>query len=269
MSVLRINTDNPADVAKLREAMHYEGPQVFPRKTRYGDWDALAKGLEPVEAIPDVLVPKDSFKEVIAAAEKARSFPIHHMYDTWCPKGTKFNQNGLGYCWTWSATACLMTVRASEVKPFVSLAPVSMGYLVGWRNEGNYLEAVINGLREKGVCPGDFNSLQNKASAWSALDSERSKYRLRAVWDTNPRAGDATMIQHCLSILAYGRPLHGAWNWWGHAVAIVGMRWDESLLNNVAFILRNSHNESDVIELTGSRAVPDEAYGYISTEVEE
>jgi hypothetical protein len=45
------------------------------------------------------------------------------------------------------------------------------------------------------------------------------------------------------------------------------MRWDESLLNNVAFVLRNSHNESDVIELTGSRAVPDEAYGFISTEL--
>lgn len=269
MSVLRINTDNPADMALLREHPLFGVPEVYPRRTRYGEADALALGLEPVEAVPDVLIPKDSYKEVIAACEKARSFPLHHLHDSWAPPGTKFNQNGLGYCWTWSSTACMMTVRAAELKPFVSLASVSMGYLVRWANQGNYLESVINGLREKGICPGDFNDHSNSASKWSSLDSERAKYRLRAVWDTNPRAGDATMIQHCLSILAYGRPLQGAWNWWGHAVAIVGMRWDESLLNNVAFILRNSHNESDVIELTGSRAVPDEAYGFISTEVTE
>lgn len=265
MSVLRINTDSVADMAILRAHPMFSVQEVYPRRTRYGDTDAEALGLTPVEAVPDVLVPKDSFKEVIQRCEAEKSFPLHHMYASWCPKGTKYNQNGLSYCWTFSGTACLMTVRAAEAKPFISLAPVSMGYLVGWKNQGNYLESYIQGAREKGVCPGDFASLDNRSGTWSSLDGERSKYRIRTVWDTNPRAGDATMVQHCLSILAYGRPLFGAWNWWSHAVMVVGMRWDESLLNNVAFILRNSHNEDDVIELTGSRAVPDEAYGFIDT----
>jgi hypothetical protein len=187
------------------------------------------------------------------------------MYDSWRPKGTKYNQNGIGYCWTWSGTGCVMTCRALEDKDKVILAPVSMGYLVGWSNRGNYLESFINGAREQGICPGELNDHRNQASVWQPLEAERKKYRLGTVWDTNPRAGDATMIQHCLSILSYGRPLYCAWNWWGHAVACVGIRWDETLLNNVAFILRNSHNESDVIELTGSKAVPDEAYGFIDT----
>ena len=269
MSVLRINTDNPADMALLKEHPMFGVPEVYPRRSRYGEADALALGLEPVEAVPDVLVPKDSFKEVIEACEKAKSFPLAHMHASWAPPGTKYNQNGLGYCWTWSATACMMTLRAAELKPFVSLAPVSMGYLVRWANQGNYLESVLNGLRDKGVCPGDFNDHRNSASAWSSLDGERAKYRLQAVWDTNPRAGDAVMTQHCLSILAYGRPIILAYQWWSHALSLVGMRWDESALNGIVWVIRNSHNESDVIELTGSRGVPDEAFGLVSTAVAE
>lgn len=269
MSVLRINTDNPADMALLKEHPMFGVPEVYPRRTRYGEADALALGLEPVEAVPDVLVPKDSFKEVIEACEKAQSFPLHHMHASWAPPGLKYNQNGLPLCWTWSATACLMTLRSAELKPTVSLAPVSMGYLVGWRDQGNYLESVINGLRDKGVCPGDLNDHRNSASAWSSLDSERAKYRLLSVWDTNPRAGDAVMTQHCLSILAYGRPILLAYNWWSHALSLVGMRWDASVLNGIVWVIRNSHNESDVIELTGSRGVPDEAFGFVSTCVAE
>lgn len=263
MSVLRINTDSPADMAILRAHPLYSVPEVFPRQTRYGEADAEAIGLTPVEAVPDVLVPKDSFKEVIARCEAEQSFPIHHMYASWCPKGTKFNQASLSYCWTWSGTGCVMTVRAAEGKPLVLLAPVSMGFLVGWKNQGNYLESYIQGAREKGICPGDINDHTNQASKWP--DAERVKYRIKTVWDTNPRDGDATMNQHCLSILSYGRPLYGAWNWWSHAVMVAAMRWDETALNNLVYVLRNSHNEDDVIELTGSRAVPDEAYGFIDT----
>jgi hypothetical protein len=46
---------------------------------------------------------------------------------------------------------------------------------------------------------------------------------------------------------------------------VVAIKWDESALNNIVWVLRNSHNENDVIELTGSRGVPDEAYGFIDT----
>jgi hypothetical protein len=77
------------------------------------------------------------------------------------------------------------------------------------------------------------------------------------------------MIQHCLSILAYGRPLQIAYSWWGHALNLVAIRWDETVVNNIVWVIRNSHNESDVIELVGSKGVPDEAYGFISTELTE
>lgn len=267
----RYNMDDPSDVARLQAKLSQspDVPQIHARRTRYGTPAALGLGLEPVEAVPDVLIPRDAYKDVLASCHAQRSLPLYHMWDSWCKPGVKYNQANLPYCWAWSGAACLMTTRAAELKPTVTLAPVSMGYLVGWRSAGNYLESFIEGARDKGICPGDLNDRRNSASAWSSLESERAKYRLRAVWDTNPKAGDATMIQHCLSILAYGRPLYCAWYHLSHAMATVGLRWDESVTNNLVWIIRNSHNESDVIEMTGSNAIPDEAFGFASTEVME
>lgn len=263
----RFNADR--DYALLRQLRPDPGiVEVRPRVTRYGSPDAEAIGLEPIEAVPDVLVPEGEYAAVVSHAHEQQAFPIYHMYDSWAPPGYKFNQNGLGYCWTWSGTGAVMTLRALEDKDFVPLAPVSMGYLVGWRNNGNYLESFIQGAREDGICPavnGEINSHKNSRSYWDQHDADRHLYRLDKVWDTNARAGDDVMIQHCLSILSYGRPLYCAWNWWGHAVLVVGMRWDETEYKNIVWLLRNSHNEDDVIELTGSRGVPDEAYGFVST----
>lgn len=267
----RYDTDTQSHILLAQRG--YEAvPEVFPRRTRYGDSDALKLGLDPVESVPDVLVTKDAYKAVIADCHARQIFPMYHQHASWAPVGFQYNQNGLGYCWTWSGTGAVMDVRATEGKETVLLAPVSMGYLVGWANRGNYLESFIEGAKNDGICPainGDVNSHQNSASTWAGLSDKRKLYRLGQVWDTNPKAGDDVMIQHCLSILAYGRPLYIAYNWWSHALCCVGMRWDESVLNNIVWVIRNSHNESDLIELTGSKGVPDEAYGFISTQLTE
>jgi len=166
----------------------------------------------------------------------------------------------------------MMDCRAVEGKPTVMLSPVSMGWLVGWKDRGNYLEDYIQGVRKEGVAPvdwvdGDINSTnRNPRSYKTGWDTERKKYRLDEVWDTDARNGDKTMILHCATILAStARPLYIAYNWWGHALECVGIRWDESKQNNVVWQIRNSHNESDLIELDGSRGVPDEAYGFCGT----
>lgn len=272
MSVLRIDMDNPSDVAILTEHISVGEPQVIPRRFRYGDATAFAKGIVPVEAVPDVLIPKDSYKEVLARCWAEKSLPIHHMYASWCPPGTRWYQNGLKYCWTWSGTACQMTVEAAEGKPCVQLAPVSMGWLVNWNNQGYFLDEFLQGSRDKGIAPAEYipNSLDTNYRKYKpGWDTERTKHRMKTAWDTNPRAGDDVMTQHCLSILAYGRPLHGAWNHLAHAMAIKAMRWEEGVFQNLVWIIRNSHNETDVIEMTGKNAVPDEAIGYIDTELTE
>lgn len=255
------DTDNIEDYQALLKMRDGKTPQVYPRRSVYGTQAAFDIGLTPVDAVPDVLLPKDEWEGRLKEAHDLQNLPIYHMYDTWRPKGYQYNQNGLGFCWTWSATGCLMTTRAMESKDTVKLAPVSMGYLVGWANRGNYLESVIEGLRKDGVCPavdGDVNSLNRNASYWAQFAEQRKLYRLDKVWDTN----SSNMTQHCVSILYYGRSLHIAYNWWSHALELVGIRMVNGILQ---WDISNSHNEADVITLTGSKAIPDEAYGFIST----
>lgn len=232
-------------------------------ENKYGSLYAAKAGLVPVEAYPDVLVDPADYKEVIQHCHDAKIFPMYHQAATWAPDGFSYDQNGIGYCWTWSGTACLMDCRALEDKETVLLAPVSMGYLVGWRNEGNYLEDFIGGARNHGIAPADcvggINSAnRNPNSYCDDWETQAKQYRLAQVWDCSP----SKMTQHCLSILAYGRPIFIAFDWWGHALELIGLRYDG---NTLVWIIRNSHGETEPIELTGSRAIPDEAYGFIST----
>jgi len=244
-------------------------PGVFPRKPylRYGEPLAVSKGLVPVESVPDLLVDVDDFKEVIAECHAQKTFPVYHQYNSWCPKGTRYNQNGLNYCWSWSGTGDLMNCRAAEGKPTVILAPVSGGKFVGWRNVGNYLESFIDGARNDGICPdpnGERNSTNRSSSYWGQYDDKRKLFRLDLVWDTD-RSNTTRFIQQCVSILRAARSGYAAWNRLSHAMSVVGMRWDESQWMNLVWLVRNSHNEDDVIEMTGQNAVPDEFYGFIST----
>jgi hypothetical protein len=243
---------------------------VLPRITRYGDADAKGK---PVENTTVKLYDPSDYKEVITRCHEQKSFPMYWQKRTWAPDGFRWNQNGIGYCWTWSGTAGMMDLRAIEGKDTVRLAPVSMGFLVNWADRGNYLESYIEGAQEIGVAPAsympgeDINShdrnYRNYKDGWK---DARGSYRLGEVWDTDTRNGDARTIQHCLSILAYGRPLYIAYSWWGHALECIGLLWDETKKNNLVWVIRNSHNETKPIYLDGNRGVPDEAYGFASTE---
>jgi len=246
-------------------------PQAWPRKTVYGSLAALSFGLNPIEDYPDKLVDPNDYKEVIKHCVDQKIFTQFHQYDTWAPQGTyHWNQNGLPYCWAWSMAAAILDCRATEKKDTIQLAPVSLGGAVNWRSQGYYLDGTIAHAKAHGIAPAIYVPDQHSRNPRTFKDGWEDAaldFRPGEVWDTNNREGKEKMIQHCLSTLSYGRPLYGAWDWWGHAVEICAILWDETEWSNLVWILRNSHNEDDVIELTGSRAVPSEAYGIISTEM--
>ncbi len=237
---------------------------ALPRQNVYGD----APGLVPFgAAYPDKLVPQADYKEVIAECHAAKVFPMYHQAATWCPSGLRWNQNGLPYCWAWGLTASVMDQRAREGKETVVLAPVSLGFTVNWANRGNYLQSAINGAVQRGICAAEYVPDQHSRSYRQYKEGWEQNallYRLAEVWDADNRS-TATMIQHSVSILATGTPLYVAYNWWGHALECVGVEWDESVAYNIVWVLRNSHNEADLIRLTGSRGVPSEAYGIRAT----
>ena len=234
---------------------------ALPRRTVYGD----APGLIPFgEAYPDKLVDPKDFKEVIRVCHEKQIFPVYHQHATWAPPGFKWDQNGLSYCWTWGGAAGLMDCRAREGRPTVILSPVTMGWLVNWRNTGNYLDSWMKGATERGIAPMEYTpdplSL-NYRSYKAGWEEAALQYRLAEAWDTDK----ATMLQHALSVLATGTPLYIAYDWWGHALQCCGLRWDETVKDSVVWQIRNSHNEDDIIEMSGARAVPDEAYGIRAT----
>ena len=247
-------------------------PGIIPRVSRYGEDSAYECGLVPIELQDTVdVIEWSDLKEVIERGHADESLPLYHQYDTWCPQGRRWNQDGEPYCWAFSATATMMDLRAMEGKETIDLAPVTLGWLVGWKSKGYYLDDTIRGLRERGVASaemvgGDFNSVnRNHNSYQDGWEEDAKKYRLNEVWDIDCQSGDRKSILQAASALSAGRPIYLAYAFWSHALMCTGMRWDESKKNNIVWQIRNSHNESDIIEMDGDRGVPTEMYSFVST----
>lgn len=254
------------DRSEVRARILSETAEVgaLPRRTIYG----AAPDLIPFgEQYPDKLVQPTDYKKVIAQCHEQQIFPLYHQRAAWAPPGFRWMQNGLNLCWAWSAVAALMDLLAREGKPVPLLSPVTLGWLVNWNNRGNYLESAIKGLMQRGVAEMKYTPNQHSLryrdyeEGW---ESNAMQYRLGEVWDAD-NGSTAKMIQHSISILKTGTPMPIAYNWEGHALELCGVRWDERQVNNLVWQIRNSHNEADIIERVGKKAVPDEGYGYRAT----
>jgi hypothetical protein len=235
--------------------------QAFARRTVYGK----AKGIIPFgEQFPDQLVDPSDYKAFITSCHDRQIFPVYHQHNTWAKPGFQWNQDGLPYCWTWGGTAAFMDLLAREERPVPLLSPVSMGYLVNWKDQGNYLESMITGLKDHGVCEARFTPdmlSRNPKTFLAGWEENAYLNRLKEAWDCDNSA-PKTMIQHSISVLGTGSPIYIAYNWWGHALECCGVRWDETQVNNLVWLIRNSHNENDIIEMVGNKAVFDEAYAF-------
>jgi len=248
-----------------RPRTEFGTPEVLPRSQLGPSWQcdgsaARAAGMQPVLDRPDMIPDQDDWKEVIKECHTRKLFPMyweerHGNHQHW-------NQDGLGYCWTWSATMALMDIRAMQEKPDVLLRPTSLGWLVNWRNQGFYLSRTIQAVAEKGICSAEFIDDEHSirpSTFKSGWEEDALNYRCEEWWDgyTNSPVG---VISQSLAMFRAGMPIYIAYNWWGHALCAIGMLWDESEPWNVVMVIRNSHNEKDPIELSGQRMIFDEFY---------
>jgi len=233
----------------------------IPRDIPYGDPQNEAMGGVPMGDYPDDLIDPSDFKEVIQDCHDRQLFPMYHEEDH--GMAVRWNQNGLPYCWAWSATIALMNIRQAAGKAAVALAPTSLGWLVNWSSSGYYLNRTIAGAKERGIASTafvpDIHS-RNPRTFVPGWEDDALKYRTGEWWDGQP-GSDLHVIRQCLTILRTGSPIYLAYNWWGHALCGIGMLFDETKYLNVVFIIRNSHGEIEPIELSGNRMVPDEHYG--------
>lgn len=232
----------------------------LPRTTLCGSRQAEAMGLV---RIPDDLepVPEADWKEVIAECHREKIFPMYHRRASKLQQ--KPTQNGLNYCWSWGLKAAMENARLLEHQPEVDLAAVSIGWTVNWRNAGNYLESALNAVRTRGMCSSEFvpnQHILNPERFKAGWEEDALKYRLQEAWDGDRSAGVKSAIGQALAILKTGRTLYVAHNWWGHALTVEGMEWDETQLNNIVWDHFNSHADGS-IQLAGQKGVPDEFYG--------
>jgi hypothetical protein len=236
---------------------------ALPRRTRYGQHPSLV----PLGEYPDKLVDEADYKEVIEHCHAEKIFSLYHQRKTWGPPGFKWYQNGLPYCWAWSAAASLMDCEAREDSEVTLLSPVSLGWLVNWRQQGYYLDDTIAGMMSRGICEMRFTPDPHDPTPRKFVDGWEENallHRVKDAWDAD-NSSQKSMIRYAISLLRTGIPCYIAYNWWRHALELVGLRWDESQVNNLVWQIRNSHGEDDLIELTGSQGVPDELYAIRST----
>lgn len=239
-------------------------PQWYPRQTVYGGPEAASMGLRPIEDYPDVLVDWDDAKEIIAFCHATEIFPMYHL-DASGVMDAGWDQDGYGFCWAYGLSAAVMSCRAAEGKAPVRLAPFSLGWLVNWRNSGYYCDRAIAGARQAGIASAEYvpEHTLNSSRFKAGWQDDALQYVPTEWWDTR-KPDDITMLRQLLSILRTGRAGYEAFIWWSHALACVGMDWDESQRNNVVTIHWNSHADG-LIRMSGSRGVPDELYGVRAT----
>lgn len=266
--VKRYNLDDLEDFEKLAgQAPHTEDgkPQVIPRRWLYGSPEAEVAGFRTGMDYPDMLPDKKDWKEIIEDCHRQKRFPMYWRRDSGLPQ--KPTQNGLGHCWNYGATHAFEDRHLFQfgIKKAIKLAPNSLAWLVNWKNQGYYLPETIQGIMSKGIAEASYCkeyelNPRNFKEGW---EDNALKHRLAkdGVWDTTRREGLEKMAAMCLALLAGGNSLYIAYNWWGHALEITSLWWDESVFLNLIWGPFNSHADGE-IQLTGERAVPNEAYGF-------
>ena len=166
------------------------------------------------------------------------------------------SQNGLNYCWAYSLVQAIKNARDIEGQPHLDLAAVSLGGAVNFRNAGNYCGAAIQYAAEHGVCNRSFVAGQwdLKPTGWKKEWQSDALNHRPLEW---LELGHVNMRQETVTALLLGFPVYVGLNWLGHAMCFTEVQW---VKNNIAIFTPNTWDTGQEMLLTGSKAVPDEAF---------
>lgn len=237
---------------------------ILPRKIAYGSRDAFRRGMYPVDDQADVLINEDEWQERINDAHEQRTMPLHHLQKANAPARSQGRTN---FCWAYGMALAVEGEELREGKNYIRLAPATLGWLVNWRNKGYYLSETIRGAAERGIASSKYapDGVSSMAAFKPGWKEDALSHRPSEWWDTIGKSYSVNaMVKQCVSLILNGLPGYIAYNWWGHALAMVGVRWNEKVKNNIEWIAWNSHGDG-VITITGDRGVPDEFYALRAT----
>ena len=133
------------------------------------------------------------------------------------------DQNGQGYCWSYSTCACIQLLRSIANAPYVPLSAHSVACVIkNFRDEGGWgalsLDfAMIRGYQPQLLWPAkSMNRQYDTAANWEVA----KQYRVAEGWIDLAAAvydRDLSNLQVGTLLLA-GIPVVCDYNWWGHSV---------------------------------------------------
>lgn len=177
-------------------------------------------------------------------------------------------QDGFGYCWAYSGGTAVTAVRALMGLPYKVLSPFAVAHIIkNGRNEGGWCglsaEWIIkNGIPDVSVWPNLKSGLNQDNAAMRANAALNKIDEGYIDLDASPYDRNLTVDQ-LATLLLMNVPCQVDFNWWSHSVC--ALDWDEYESGAFGPTILNSHGEDyedQLIQLKGSRGVPDGAVGH-------
>lgn len=190
------------------------------------------------------------------------------------------DQNGQGYCWSYSIGMALMLARVAAGQPYVRLSPHAVACKImnhqdrgGWcglsarfaRGEDPNFPG-IGGYPDQSVWPQKSMARVNDTEAcWANAARHKITHDVadltRDVWDQN-----LTVDQVVTLLLTNQGPVVCDWNWWAHSTCMIDV--DEVEPGSFGLVGLNSWTDAwgdkGVFTLRGSRMIPDGAIGLLA-----
>lgn len=214
------------------------------------------------------LIPRSEWDARIEEQERLQS-SLEHIRMASGPNGghiPSMDQNGHGYCWTYSTGMSVQLIRAVQGQPYVRLNPHAVGAIVkGGRDEGGWCGLSAKFLREVGIpseefWPGHSLSLSNDTAA---MRDSAALHKVTEEWvDLTRAVYDQTLtFDQVATCLLLGLPCALDFNWWAHSVC--GIRLVKVEAGSYGIKILNSWTdnweEKGMAVLRGEKAIPNGA----------
>lgn len=185
-----------------------------------------------MRAVKDIeLIPFEEWPERIRQKDADKSW----LSDIWDALNIDaLDQDGQGYCWSYSTTGAVMSLRARMGLPTVRLSGHALACIIkNYRDEGGWgalsLDAAMNGLTKNGrTYKGIPSVLSWKEQSMSPSNDTAACWENAALHaptegfvDVEARVYDRELSAHQIgSLLLSDIPVISDYNWWGHSVQL-------------------------------------------------
>jgi hypothetical protein len=184
----------------------------------------------PAWSLDDMpLIPMEEWPERIAEQEanKSRTSDIYNRGDNGQPIES-LDQNGQGYCWSYSTACCIQMIRAISNQPYVQLSAHSVACVIkNFRDQGGWGCLSLDFAKDKGYVPVSLWPAKSMDKRYNTPENWKAalEFRVTEGWvDLVPSVYDRDMsAQQVGTCLLSNIPVIGDFNWWGHSVALADL----------------------------------------------